>query len=323
MKYGKKYKKNAGEKLYYKTGGLILTNKFITGENHANHFFKNTIEAARKYNIQHKEISVSEAKKRFPAFKLNEYNTCYYEPDAGYLIPEKCIKSQIKLSKRNGAKLHTDEKVLSYRKTHNGLLEVVTDKESYLTNRLVISAGSWINDFLPKKYKNILKIYKQVTYWFDIEGSYELFKPERFPIFVWQLPEKGNGIYGFPAINGSTGGFKIASEQYESHVTPSTINRQVNKAEKELMFNEYVKPYFKGVNIKCLRVQCCMYTVTPDSGFVIDNHPSIPEVILLSPCSGHGFKHSAAIGEIASQMALGKKLTLDISEFKLSRFIEH
>ena len=77
---------------------------------------------------------------------------------------------------------------------------------------------------------------------------------------------------------------------------------------------------FSDIKENCIQAKACMYTVTPDSEFVIDYHPTIPEVIIVSPCSGHGFKHSAAIGEVVSKMALNKELTLDISNFRIDRF---
>ena len=45
-----------------------------------------------------------------------------------------------------------------------------------------------------------------------------------------------------------------------------------------------------------------------DARFIIDRHPAHDRIIVASPCSGHGFKHSAGIGELLAEMALdGKK----------------
>ena len=61
--------------------------------------------------------------------------------------------------------------------------------------------------------------------------------------------------------------------------------------------------------------------MTPDSHFVIDRHPRHPQVIVASPCSGHGFKHSAAIGEALAQLALHGATALDLSDFRLNRLL--
>ena len=64
-----------------------------------------------------------------------------------------------------------------------------------------------------------------------------------------------------------------------------------------------------------------MYTVTPDSRFVIDRHPEHENVLVVSACSGHGFKHSPAIGEAVAQLAIGGRSELDLSGFSLTRLI--
>ena len=75
-------------------------------------------------------------------------------------------------------------------------------------------------------------------------------------------------------------------------------------------------PYLPGLGPRCVRSATCLYTATPDFHFLIDRHPRMPRVIVASPCSGHGFKHSAAVGEALAQMALGQATAVDVSRFK-------
>jgi sarcosine oxidase len=67
------------------------------------------------------------------------------------------------------------------------------------------------------------------------------------------------------------------------------------------------------------RAAACLYTVTPDSGFIIDDIPGLPGGIVASPCSGHGFKHSAGLGEALAARADGAGPALD--DFRLARFL--
>jgi sarcosine oxidase len=53
---------------------------------------------------------------------------------------------------------------------------------------------------------------------------------------------------------------------------------------------------------------------------VVDFHPKHSNVVIVSPCSGHGFKHSAAIGEAVAELVVDGKSTLDLSAFRLARF---
>jgi sarcosine oxidase len=70
----------------------------------------------------------------------------------------------------------------------------------------------------------------------------------------------------------------------------------------------------------CVKAVSCLYTVTPDHKFVIDIHPEFPQAIVASPCSGHGFKHSAAIGEVLAQLVTEGRSAIDIRSFSFQRF---
>jgi sarcosine oxidase len=52
-------------------------------------------------------------------------------------------------------------------------------------------------------------------------------------------------------------------------------------------------------------VVTCRYTETADRDFIIDRHPEHPNMVLASPCSGHGFKFSILTGRLAEELSLG------------------
>ena len=114
---------------------------------------------------------------------------------------------------------------------------------------------------------------------------------------------------------------KVATEQYEAATSPGTVDRNVSDAEIRATYDEYVAPYIHGLTGKCVKAATCLYTVTPDFGFVIDTLPNAPRVIVASPCSGHGFKHSAAIGEALAEIVVDGTSRLDLSPFALRRFV--
>ena len=157
--------------------------------------------------------------------------------------------------------------------------------------------------------------------WFDVDGPVTPYLPERWPVFIWELQGKKQGIYGFPAIDGPHGGMKIATEQYEATTTAAAVERAVSDEEKRAMYEDYIAPYIAGVSNRCLRAMSCLYTVTPDFGFVIDTHPDSKRVIIVSPCSGHGFKHSPAIGEALADLAIDGATAVDLAPFSLQRFL--
>jgi glycine/D-amino acid oxidase-like deaminating enzyme len=70
---------------------------------------------------------------------------------------------------------------------------------------------------------------------------------------------------------------------------------------------------------KFIYATTCLYTIIQDDHFLIDFHPQFPEknVLLISCCSGHGFKFTSVIGELVVDLLTKQTTSLDISMFKL------
>jgi sarcosine oxidase len=65
----------------------------------------------------------------------------------------------------------------------------------------------------------------------------------------------------------------------------------------------------------------CMYTLTPDEDFLIDAHPQHPQILICSPCSGHGYKFASVVGEIMADMAQKGVTAHPIGKFSAGRFV--
>ncbi|MBT3783581.1 N-methyl-L-tryptophan oxidase [bacterium] len=308
-----------GTNLLKVTGGLILSSAKDSAQMHGENFFENTLSAARKFNIKHEVLDSHEIRRRFPLFRIQDDEVGYFEFNMGFLNPEECIRAQLQLASEYGAKLHRNERVLEIRQVKDKVT-VRTDFGEYQGNKLIISAGAWIPTFLPDQYRDLFSVTRQVLFWFDISDSFEDYRLGNFPVFIWELKGKQQGIYGFPAVNGRAGGLKVATEQMGETTTADSVEREIQDHEPGEVFHEYVQPFFQGIGPKCIKAISCLYTTTPDFGFVIDRHPEFRSIILASPCSGHGFKHSAAIGESLAQLAIYGKSTIDLSAFSVERF---
>lgn len=310
----------SGKSLLVQCGGLILMPKNLATSHHGKSDFLNrTIAVARQHPIPHEVLTSTEVRARFPAFNTKGNEQAYYEPQAGYVRPEASVTAQLDLARMRGARLSFGEKVLSYDVTSDRV-SVTTDKGKYTGAKLVLTVGPWINQLFPGN-ESIFKIYRQVLYWFDIKdkGYYDSYS--KLPIFVWMFGDQPEEyVYGFPAVNGPNGGVKVATEYYITDTSPDTVDRTVTAEEISEMYDKHVKHQLPGLSGNCLRAAACMYTVTPDYKFVIDFHPDYRNVLIASPCSGHGFKHSAAIGEVLAQLATTGTSDIDISAFNMKRF---
>lgn len=307
--------------LLVKTGGLIISKPNGNAALHGNSgFIEETISTAQKFGIKHRVLSADEIAKEFPQFILDGDEMGYFEDEMGFLRPENCVQIQLELAERQGAEIHRNETVVEFR-TLPDRVEIFTDKAFYQAEKVIISAGSWVKNFVEKKYLNLFRIYRQVLYWFDVADNYEQFKPGNFPVFIWEFGRWENDfVYGFPAIEGKNGGFKVATETYLETVNPDNVRREVSNKEIDEIYERYVENRIKGVSRKIVKAATCLYTNLPNAKFLIDYLPENNRIIVASPCSGHGFKHSAAIGEILAELAIEGKSTIDISAFSFDKF---
>ena len=304
------------------TGGLIMSG--VEGVmRHGSPFFNQTVACAEKFGIAHRLLTSDEIQKRFPQFRLKGTERGYFEEKAGYLRPELAVEAQLELARRYGAELALQEKVLSLSVTSEGKVKVNTVRGEYAAENLILSAGPWITGLLGEEYRQYFTVYRQVLYWFDVTGPISQFEVPNFPVWIWEFGRAVEDLmYGFPAIDGTGGGIKVAFEQYVTPTHPDAVSREVSGQEIEAALRRYIQPHFTDVTERCVKAMTCLYTVTPDHRFVIDRHPEHSNIILASPCSGHGFKHSAAIGEVLAQLITQGRSEIDISPFSLRRFTQ-
>ncbi len=305
----------SGAPLLTQSGGLVL------GQS-ANPFLEQTRASARQYHIAHENLSGAEVSQRFPMFAIDEQTEAYYEPEAGYVRPEAAVRAQLGLARGHGARLRLGERVERWAAGAGGVT-VSTDAGTYRAERLVLCAGPWIAQLFPEG-GDIFAVYRQLLHWFPIRARYEQFRA--MPIFIWDFRGQRqhglvhlHGFYGFPAVDGPGGGVKLATESYAQTTTPDARQPPATRAEIDQLRHRFVAPYLRWLGAEPVRTVSCLYTCTRGSRFVIDRHPEHDAVLIVSPCSGHGFKHSPAIGEAVAQWATEVATDIDLARFSLAR----
>jgi sarcosine oxidase len=180
-----------------------------------------------------------------------------------------------------------------------------------------VSAGAWLPGLVGGAVANHLRVFAQTLFWFAPEDN-STFTPGQFPIFIWRHgAAEDDHFYGFPSIGGEV---KLASEQFELTTTPDAPRMAASPADAARFHDRHVRGRLRGVSGRSRRAVNCLYTVTPDFGFLIDRHPDWERVLLVSACSGHGFKHSAAIGEALAEQLVEGASRLGLRPFGLGRF---
>ena len=304
-----KLERDSGAKLLTIAGGLILgsaRSQLVNGG----------IAAAQAQGIKYSVLSPSEIRTRFPAIAPLDGDVAVHEELAGFLFPEECIRAQLKLAAENGAELHFDEKVVNWT-AHSDRVEVTTDRAAYEGARLAIAAGPWANERLSHLFP--LRVTRQVMTWIEPSSGVEAFLPHRFPVFLCESPDDGHLSYGFPAVDGPSGGVKAAIHGSNIECTPDTIDRVIHEIDGGEVIRQ-LRPRFPALDGEILKAQTCMYTMTPDEHFIVGQHPENPSVSIACGFSGHGFKFAAVIGEILADLATSGHTNHPIGIFSPTRF---
>jgi sarcosine oxidase len=308
----------SGSQLYLRTGGLIMGPQDGNVRHHGKpDFVRRTVEAAVRYGIPHELLDASEVRARFPQFMTRGDELAYFEPDSGVLKPELCVQTQLKQAAALGATLRYGEAVTSMSSTAGGVT-VKTVNGTCSAAKVIVTAGPWVPGMVGGRFATHLRVMRQVLYWYETKEP-ALYASPSCPVFIWM---HGSGdedyMYGFPMVD-SHPGVKVATEQYQVTTDPDETDRQVSDVEKQRMFELNVSGRLRSVTSRCVHAASCLYTVSTDSGFIVDAHPEVEHVTVVSACSGHGFKHSAALGEHLARQATSQA-TEGLAPFSLARF---
>ncbi|MDB5537511.1 MAG: solA [Devosia sp.] len=308
-----------GASLLHEVGSLIIGRPDDPAERPGRtSFLDRSIVAAQRFGIAHEVLSAAEIRHRYPNFTPDDDEVGYFEPGGGYLRVEACVAANLQLAERHGATALLGTEVLSIAQESDSV-RIVTTHGDILAAQVAVSAGPWAGQLLGEPFARVLKPTRQVMHWFDIAPA-ALDDWGRSPVFMWPHGDDEDGsFYGFPSLDGAT--MKTADEFYGAASNPNAIDRAVPAADSARMHRTHVVGRLAGVSAHAARTTTCIYTATADSIFVIDRHPDQPNVLVVSPCSGHGFKHSAAIGEAVAQIMTGASSIIDLTPFRLARLL--
>jgi sarcosine oxidase len=288
-----------GRQLLQITGGLMIgraDSDVVAG----------SVRSAQEHLLAHEILDAAQIRARFPALTPDSQTVALFENQAGVVFPEEAIRAHLDFAADNGARLHFDERVDGWDVLPSGSIEVRTSRGRYEAGRLILAPGPWAANTFKAEWLP-LEVEPQQLHWFEPAGGPAAFMPDRFPIYIWDL---GGGIqfYGFPADD--QGRVKVAFFRSTLQGAPA--------------MREALGPCIPALAAGALvESMSCKYTSTPDHHFVIGHHPDYRNVVIASPCSGHGYKFASVIGEILADLAIEHDTRHPIGLFSPSRFLRN
>lgn len=294
------------EDLLHLTGGIMIGHP-------ESDVIKGTLASVREHQLPHEILDAATLRRRYPALTPSDDIVAVAERNAGYVVPEAAVRTHLRLAEAHGATLRFGETVQHWQALHRGGVQVITTLGRYTADHLVITPGAWA----PQLLANMglpLRVERRVLLWFEPIGGYAPFQEPHFPIYIWDCGD-GVSFYGFPAQPGVRG-IKVAIHTVGDACTPTSIDRTLRDHDVQSL-QALLKGRIPALCGPMVQYDTCMYTLTPDEHFVIAVHPEHPQVVIASPCSGHGFKFTPVVGEILADLTMTGKTAHDISLFAL------
>lgn len=270
-------------------------------------------QSAAKFGLEIEQISIAQLQNRWPGLSADENLAAVVEHNAGYLKVESCVATHLQVAAQHGAVCRHNETVQTWSSSNNCVV-VETDGGRYTAASLVVAAGPWSSQVLSGLGVP-LRVLRKQQYWFKT-GQPGFDRDEGFPCFFFELPS--GGFYGFPSIDGS--GVKVARHNGGQSIE-SPIEGEHPADEEDLrLTQDFVSKHLPGVTTHLRSRAGCYYTMSTDENFLIDTLPEHPNVVVIAGLSGHGFKFTSVLGEIAVQLACGNSHNFDLDSFRISRF---
>jgi len=288
--------------LLEQTGGLMIGvpgSALVEGARHS----------AEVHGLQYSMLSADDICARFPVLNPDSDMVGVWEPRAGILSPEACVTVQLEQARMRGAILKFDEPV-SHWLADGSHIGVVTGLGRYRARQMIVSAGAWVASLLPGIHLPF-RVERQVLHWFAPIGNAHLFTPENCPIHLWQF-DGDRFFYGFPDKGR---GVKVAFHHGGESTAVDDVRREVAMSEVDDV-RTAVRRFVPATDGRILASVVCLYTNTPDEHFWIDRHPGHSNILVASPCSGHGFKFAPVIGEILGDLVEKKRPRFDLGLFR-------
>lgn len=292
------------EPVLIRCGGLEL----------AAHGFSHTRSArdsADEHGLAYEWLTPDEVRARWPVFHVPEDWDALYSPDSGFLLTEPALRGMARAARTLGATILEDSPVTGWGSDSTGVW-VDTPAGRHLGAAAIVTAGAWASTLLDELSLPLQVLRK--TLWWQAVDRLEDYAPDRCPVFITDSP--AGEIYGFPIYG--TPGLKIANHKGGEPADPATVAPSTKPGENQDCLN-LASLLLPGVSSQVVQSAVCLYTMTPDTDFVVDRDPRNAHVAIAAGFSGHGFKFAPAIGELLADLLTDPSHTT-LPRLSLSRF---
>jgi sarcosine oxidase len=298
---------DAGVPLYVRSGGVSICPAGVD-------YVANVAASLAEIGVDHRLMTGRELRRALPMFATPDDHVAVFEPDAGLLAASRIVEAQVALARDRGADVREGGAVRSIDLEGERPI-IVGDGLRVTAERLIVAAGAWVGRLLPDVAATLVPTRQQVLYFRPLDAT--TFAVGRFPVWIYMGAAEEEAFYGMPDFLG--GGAKAAR-----HFGPQT-DPDVPESHVGETYIEGVRTFLRGqipalAEAPLAAAEVCLYTMSPDSLFVVGRWGTRDDVFIASPCSGHGFKFSNLVGRALAELARDGSTTVPIGPWAPGRF---
>jgi monomeric sarcosine oxidase len=292
----KENQRHFGKQLFFNTGVLW----FCYNKNTP--LVDDSIPFANKHGMEYEYLAPAELKNRFPQIHVEDLHHAYYDPFGGYLKARESVQLVGEAFIKEGG-TYIQSQVKPGKINASTLTNIIFSNGNTLqADAYIFACGSWLGKMFPEFLNNVITCTKQEVYYFGVPAA-ESLAFENIP--VWVDVDGKDFYYGIPgnAHRGFKIGVDIRGETFDptsgDHLyTASTLTKA-----REFIAHRF--PDLKNAPLSESRV--CPYENSPDGNFIFDLVPETKNAFVLGGGSGHGFKHTPALGKLIAEVLSGKE----------------
>jgi sarcosine oxidase len=279
---------NAG--LLHRTGALWLLGADAG-------FGEASAAALKDQGIPLDEISLADAKRRYPQIAFDAVSRVLLEPEAGYLFARRaCVHVANRVVSEGGT---YRQAAATYPIVIEGHAVRLADGSTLEADLFVFACGPWLGTLFPDVVGGLVTPTRQEVYFFGLPAGDARFVAPALPVWL-ECAERFT--YGIPADDGR--GFKVADDTPGPVMEPTSDERAPTpdgvRSARAFLARRF--PALRDAPL--VGSEVCQYEGTPDSNFIIDRHPNEPRVWIAGGGSGHGFKMGPVVGEMVASIVL-------------------
>jgi sarcosine oxidase len=293
--------------------GLLNTPGAVTmlDDDHAE--VASLMAAAIDHGLKFTQLTGDAARAAYPEHIIRDDDVAIFDPEGGYVKSERAVVAALRLAAINGAEFLDNRSVKAVERNGDGWA-VVTDRERVSAPRVLVATGTGAGPVCDALGTH-LAVLPQVLTWFPARDPAVFSRPD-LPVFLRR--SKDAQFYGFPSSDGWS--VKVAAsiflDEVESMKTPITWDpRHLDTV------RSWVEEFLPGLIPDPVRTVVCADGYTVDETALLGAVPGMPGVAVAVGLSGHGFKMSPALANLAIEILFSGESSIDIEYMNPARFL--